>query len=333
MDVEFLGFTKQTMTNLTIRPFQNSLIPDAANLFVENYRKERLATSVLPALMENPVWVAQKLTALMATCSGVAVLKDGQLVGYLGWFLVNGFRGTGRKGAYVPEWGHVCVEENKPTIYQAMYRAAAEEWAEAGCQVHALTLLAHDHTAEKAWYWNGFGLTVVDAIRPSQPLDISEPTHLTIRKATSQDAISLTELDAEHWTHYPRSPVFMAPATGRDADANVAFLSRPKNSVWMAFDGEVPAGFIRFEGYDFDSVAILETEEGVQITGAYVRPAYRGQKVAVALLDTALRAYQAHGLQYCAVNFESFNPEATAFWMKYFEPVCFSVVRVPEYLP
>jgi hypothetical protein len=54
--------------------------------------------------------------------------------------------------------------------------------------------------------------------------------------------------------------------------------------------------------------------------------------VAVALLDAALRDYQAHGLTFCAVNFESFNPEAAAFWMKYFEPVCLSVVRVPEAL-
>jgi hypothetical protein len=35
----------------------------------------------------------------------------------------------------------------------------------------------------------------------------------------------------------------------------------------------------------------------------------------------------------CAVNFESFNPEAATFWMRYFEPVGLSVMRVPENLP
>lgn len=68
----------------------------------------------------------------------------------------------------------------------------------------------------------------------------------------------------------------------------------------------------------------------VTISGAYVLPAYRGRRVAVALLDAALRNYQACGMRLCAVNFESFNPEAAPFWMKYFEPVCLSVVRVPE---
>ena len=87
---------------------------------------------------------------------------------------------------------------------------------------------------------------------------------------------------------------------------------------------------MRFDAYDFDSVAIVESEVAIAITGAYIRPAYRGQRAAAALLDAALRDYQARGLRYCAVNFESFNPAATAFWMKYFEPVCLSVVRVPE---
>jgi ribosomal protein S18 acetylase RimI-like enzyme len=211
-----------------------------------------------------------------------------------------------------------------------MYRAAAEQWAAASCQVHAVTLLAHDRAAEEVWFWNGFGLTVVDAVRPMRPLGVAYSTDLHIRKATRDDAHALAELDAEHWTHYTRSPIFMPPHAGRDAAENVEFLSRSKNSIWLALDGDVPAGFIRYEGYDFDGVAIVESDDAVAITGAYVRPAYRGRHAATALLDAALRDYQARGLKSCAVNFESFNPEAASFWMKYFEPVCVSVMRAPE---
>jgi hypothetical protein len=60
---------------------------------------------------------------------------------------------------------------------------------------------------------------------------------------------------------------------------------------------------------------------------------YRGRKAAVALLDAALRDYADRGLTCCAVNFESFNPEAASFWMKYFDPVGLSVMRVPESSP
>ncbi|MEW6404239.1 MAG: GNAT family N-acetyltransferase [Chloroflexota bacterium] len=315
---------------MQISTFHRELIPEAAKLFIESYQKQRQTTPILPNLMEDASIVERMLSDLMDTCLGIAAIEEGRLVGYMGWFLVKKFRDTDRMGAYVPEWGHACTEKDQTNIYRAMYRAAAAEWFQAGCQVHSLTLLAHDHTTEKIWFWNGFGLTVVDTIRPMRPLDIPYTTDLCIRKATPQDAHALAELDAEHWSHYTQSPVYMTPRTGKDAAGNIEFLSHPKNSVWLALDGDTPVGFIRYEGYDFDGSAILESESGVTITGAYVRPEYRGRKAAVALLDAALRDYQSRGLKYCAVNFESFNPEAATFWMKYFEPVCYSVVRVPE---
>jgi ribosomal protein S18 acetylase RimI-like enzyme len=124
----------------------------------------------------------------------------------------------------------------------------------------------------------------------------------------------------------------MAPMAGKDAAGNASFLERPKNSVWLAEDHGKIAGFMRFEGYEFDGVASLEGDDGVIITGAYTRPAYRRQGAAVALLDAALRDYQSCRINYCAVTFESFNPEASSFWPRYFEPVCFSLLRVPEFI-
>jgi hypothetical protein len=48
------------------------------------------------------------------------------------------------------------------------------------------------------------------------------------------------------------------------------------------------------------------------------------------MLDAAIRYYAAEGLASCAVDFEAFNPEATAFWLRHFTPVCHSLMRVPE---
>ena len=44
----------------------------------------------------------------------------------------------------------------------------------------------------------------------------------------------------------------------------------------------------------------------------------------------ALRDYAAQGFGRCSVDFEAFNVEAATFWLKYFDPVCLSVTRVPE---
>jgi ribosomal protein S18 acetylase RimI-like enzyme len=305
----------------------------AAELFVQDFKLLRRAVPALPDRLEDPEEVASLLGDLFQRCPGVIAVEDDRLAGYLGWFVAVRFRETDRKGAYVPEWGHAAAAERKPAIYQALYRAAAEQWSAAGCGAHAITLLAHDQAAQHAWFWNGFGLTVVDAVRPMQPLAVSGQTDLAIRKATIDDAAHLAVLDAEHWQHYTRAPIFMTPRQGSTADQAAEFLSRPKNSIWLALDREGPIGFARYEGYDFDSVAMVESEQTIAITGAYVRPAYRGRKAGVALLDAALRDYAARGFTCCTVNFESFNPEAVAFWMKYFDPVGLSVVRVPESCP
>jgi ribosomal protein S18 acetylase RimI-like enzyme len=309
---------------------QHEHIPEAAALFVPGFQRQRQAVPVLPAHMVDVDHVAEKMAQLLRVSSGVVAVENGRILGYLAWYLVSNFRGTPRLGAYVPEWGHAAVDKGKTTIYQTLYRAAAEQWADAGCQVHAITLLAQDREAEQAWFWQGFGLAVVDAVRAVRPLGTLPQTSLHIRQATVEDAAALTILDAEHWRHYSQPPIFMTARNGLDAAGNIAFLSRPKNSILLACDGNDPIGFIRCDGHDFDGVAIVESDQTVAIAGAYVRSAYRGQRAATGLLDAALRHYEAKGFSCCALNFESFNPEAAALWLKYFEPVCYSLLRVPE---
>ena len=315
---------------MMIVTYEQDSVTEAAALFAQIYQRQRQAVPVLPDTMTHVEHVADRLAWLLRISSGVAAVENGRLLGYLGWYLVPNFRGTQRLGAYVPEWSHAAVDENKTAVYRALYRAAAAQWAAAGCQVHAITLLAQDREAEQIWYWQGFGLTVVDAVRPMRSLETLPPTNLYIRQAAPEDIAALTALDAEHWQHYTQPPISMTPRTGLDSAGNAAFISRPNNSVWLAYDGDQLTGFLRCDGYDYDGVAIVESEQTMIITGAYVRPAFRGQRTAAALLDAALRHYQARGFTCCALNFESFNPEASAFWLNYFEPVCYSLLRVPE---
>ena len=315
---------------MKITECQSAHIADAAALFVQGYRREWQVVPVLPDIMSEADSVTERLSHLLSISSGVVAVENGRLLGYLAWYLLPNFRGTTRLGAYVPEWGHATVDKNKAALYQALYRAAAAQWSAAGCQVHAITLLAQDQEAEQVWFWHGFGLTVVDAVRPVHPLNTLTQTALHIRQAGIEDVAALTALDAEHWRHYSQPPILMKARNGLDAAGNAAFLSRPRNSVWLAWDGALLVGFIRCDGYDFDGVAIMESEQTVAITGVYVHPAYRGQRVATALLDAALRHYEARGFTCCALNFESFNTEAAAFWLHYFAPVCHSLLRVPE---
>jgi GNAT superfamily N-acetyltransferase len=312
---------------MELTTFKPDYYPDMAALFIGNFKTLRQSVPILPDALEAPEEVITRLRDWLAGCPGVVALDAGKVVGYLGWFVVEEFRGTERRGAYVPEWGHAAAE---PTIYRAMYRTAATHWREAGCGVHAITLLAHNDDAAKAWFWNSFGLTVVDAIRPIQPLDIAPLSGIEIRKAGTSDIDALCALEVEHAQHYTAPPIQMMAYEPKDAAALEAFLSEPHNSLWLALDGDTYAGYMRFEPNGDGAVAIVEASDKIANTGAFVRPAYRGRKLAPALLDAALRDYAAQGFTRCSVDFESFNPEAASFWLRYFTPVCYSLTRIPE---
>jgi ribosomal protein S18 acetylase RimI-like enzyme len=315
---------------IAIVPFEKHFLPAAGELFTHDFARLRQAIPLLPAHFGQSGVVSDRLEKLLARRPGLAALEDGRLVGYLGWMLIDAFRETQRRAAYCPEWAHAAAGSRRPAVYRALYRAAAAQWAADGCQVHAISLLAGDSEAEKTWFWNGFGLTVVDALRPLTSLGAPAPTGLEVRKAAPADAQRLSVIEIEHRRHYTQPPVLMAAPAPTRADEFVELLRDERNSVWLALDGSETAGFMRFESSSFGAADIVNDAGTVAITGAYVRPAYRGRTAAAALLDSALSDYAARGFARCSVDFESFNPEAAAFWMKYFEPVCLSLTRTPE---
>jgi GNAT superfamily N-acetyltransferase len=321
---------------MEIVPLIPQHLPAAAALFAENFHSQRIAVPALPETMEDPAVCIDLLSRLTGSETGapraLAALKDDRLVGYLGWFIFDRFRGADDRAAYCPVWAHATVPANRRKIYTRLYKAAAQHWTAAGCPRHTLTLLAADDVARETWFWNGFGLLVVDAVRWLTPLNIQPPTDIRIRKASVDDAPVLAELESIHWKHYSQPPVLMAPNEPDDAQALRALLAQPQNSVWLAEDAGRPVAFLRFEASSEGAAEIVRSETTTAITGAFVRPEHRGRRIMPALLSAGLDEARAHGLTRCAVDFESFNPEAAAFWPRYFDPVCFSLSRRVEYI-
>ncbi|MBN1565142.1 MAG: GNAT family N-acetyltransferase [Anaerolineae bacterium] len=317
---------------MDILPFDQTHISQAAALFVQSFQTLRRSQPILPDLMANPQRVRDKLGQLVERQTGLVAMEGDMLVGYMGWFLVDGFRGTERKGAYCPVWGHGAADVARPVIYRALYQAAAQQWAAARCGVYAITLMAHDRELDNTWFWNGFGLAVVDAIRSLTPLNDAEPEGFSVRRANLDDVATLAALEAEHTQYYSKPPVLMAPQPPHDEDALVTFFRVPANNYWLAEQDGQALGFMRFENEEFGATEIVSARTTIAITGAFVRPAYRGRGMAVELLDAGLRHYGSRGFARCSVDFEAFNPAARAFWLRFFEPVCYSLMRVPEYV-
>lgn len=319
--------------SLTIAPFTPAHIPQAAALFVAHFQQQRAAVPVLPDRLADAEWVAKLLDNLLKMCPALVMLDGERLLGYLGWYIVNDFRHTGRRAAYCPEWAHGAVPGLEMAVYRALYRVAADTWTQMRCAGHALTLLAHDRPAQGAWFWHGFGMTVIDAMRGLDPLPGDPPAGVTLRQATPDDADLLEAIEAEHAAYYTQPPVLMYPHTEDDAAAFVKLLSQPENSVWLAFADDEAVGYLRCEGSELGAATTVQADDCIALTGAYTRPDQRGRGVMRGLVTAALADYAARGFTRCSVDFESFNPAASAFWLRYFEPVCCSVTRWPERLP
>jgi GNAT superfamily N-acetyltransferase len=307
--------------------FEVAHVPAAARMFVDALDELRRRVPVLPADLANVEVVGRRLEPMR----GFAAFEDGRLVGFLtAWSPLERFRGADRVAAYAPEWAHGVSGPGARAVANALYRAASTAWSKAGCDTHAITLLAGDAAALETWVWSGFGMGTVDGIRPVEPLGIPSPSGYEVRMAIRADATALASLDVEHQRQYSAPPVFMAPRQADDASAWARFIETPGNTAWLAADEGGPFGFMQFTR-DFNASAVVESADGIFISGAYVRPGARRRGAGTALLDAAMRHYAAAGAMSCAVDFEAFNPEAAAFWPRHFTTVCTSLIRVPEW--
>ena len=78
---------------------------------------------------------------------------------------------------------------------------------------------------------------------------------------------------------------------------------------------------------DNDVCTIIVDEETTSIYSAFTKEKARRGGIATALLDHALKSARDSGCERCAVSFEPMNLLGARFWLKYFKPVCLSVVR------
>jgi GNAT superfamily N-acetyltransferase len=309
---------------LGIIPFREEHLEDGARLVRDRYQRLREQVPDLPQRYSDVSSLAPLLQDILKPgVPGVAAVQGNRLVGFLTAWLMPDFRG--KRSIYVPEWANAAVLDDSARIYEAMYSCISGDWLAKGYSAHYLSILPNDIQALCQWHWLGFGMFAVDALRALDPIPVGE-TGVHIRRAGLQDIEQVMALQDELWEYIKSSPIFIL-SKRYDRKYYEEWLQNPDKVIWLACSQDEPLAFMRMGPAAEDVCTIIIDEKTTSIYAAFTRAPARREGIATALLAHALEFARAGGYQRCAVPFEPMNPLGSRFWLRYFQPVCYSFLR------
>ena len=306
--------------SLEIVSLREKYLEDAAALVCLRLKALRERLPLLSPRYEQVGTIHAMLRDLSRETAGVVAMRNGRLIGFLTGIDLPAF--LGKRSVYSPEWANGAVLGESRRIYEEMYSSLSAEWTADGCYSHIVSLLVNDREGIEAWNWLGFGLAVVDGVRELKMVE-GLTSDVKVRQAGVKDIDEVVALRRALERHLASAPTFWLHES-QDCEE---WLGKPGNVLWLAYESGEAVGCMGLENRSEDGCKILQDEGTVSIENAFTREGARGRGVATALLNQALEWACGEGYKRCVTDFEAMNILAARFWMRWFEPVCYSLMR------
>lgn len=305
---------------MKILDFNNSHVEEARLIAMDNYNEERENVAVLPKIDKLP-----DIEHFASNELGVAAFDKDKMIGFLCCYdpWENAFNSTS-KGTFSPIHAHGTILENRSMIYKRLYQAAAEKWIKHKITYHAIGLYAHDKHAINALFTYGFGLRCVDAIRPMDSFMCQICKDITFEELAKKDMMQVRKMRHMLSEHMGKSPCFMYSSL-EEFERWLVCREKRNNRLFVARDKEKLVAFIEISnnGENF----ITQDNTICNICGAFCLPEHRGKNIYQNLVNYTIVKLKSEGYKILGVDFESFNPTANNFWLKYFTAYTNSLVR------
>ena len=309
------------MDPIKITDFCDEHLPQAMQIARHGYEIERTANPALPAIDSFP-----DLTRFTQQGYGSAAFQGDHMVGFLCFYppTQDAFGTTGMRGTFSPIHAHGVIASDSSRIYSLLYQSTARKLVRDGILSHSIAIYTHDSEAIRSFFYNGFGLRCIDAVRLLTPLETADAPDCRFIEVPQADKGILLDLQNLLIAHLGKSPTFMpfpqqtqAQFAGKQEDEDVRYFA--------ALIDDKPIAYlkIRDDGENF----VCDDPRMVNICGACCQPEYRGTGVSHNLLAYLIDRLVPEGYTRLGVDFESFNPTALGFWLKYFDAYTGSVVR------
>jgi ribosomal protein S18 acetylase RimI-like enzyme len=303
----------------------NNHIEEMADIAIGEYLEECSNIPQLPKKDYKDSF-CRMLSDMVHNNLGVVALDERKIVGFVtGYGPINNFFGN-VKGIFSPIHGHGAIKENRAYIYSMIYQKAAENWVEQGIFNHAIALYAHDEIAITTFFQNGFGMRCVDAITSINDDKITYKSipNVRIEEICIDEISHLIELKNGLALHMNKSPIFNPTQLFDIKKFKEQSITR-KSRFFTANIQDKTIGYLEIKpsGETF----IDDDSETIHICGAYIYPEYRGTGIYNSLIAYMIKKLKKEKYKRCGVDFESINPNANKFWLKYFTPYTYSLVR------
>ena len=164
----------------------------------------------------------------------------------------------------------------------------------------------------------------MDAIRPMELIECEPCEEYEFVELTKEESFLVYPLYFALHRHYCASPFFM----NREPETRDAFIASSRQDdgrYFVAKHNNKICAFLKISSCGETFAAMGKNYR--HIRGAYCLPEHRGKGVYQNLLNYAIAILKREGHTRLGVNFESFNPTARGFWLKYFTAYTYSMVR------
>ena len=220
---------------------------------------------------------------------------------------------------------NAAIVENRANIYARMYQAAGEKWVRAGAASHGICLYAHDTETQQQFFRYGFGLRCVDAVRGMDEINAPPCSGYDFMELIPDELPQILLLDHMLDAHMAACPTFIL----RPSDTLDSFT---KNKIerynTIYFTARIQGQMVAYIAAGLDGETFIQDSPNyLHIRGAFCLPEHRGKGLNQALLNLLMQNLRAQGYTRLGVDFESINPVAYGFWLKYFDAYTHSVVR------
>ncbi len=256
---------------------------------------------------------------------GYALYDDDLFIGFIIGHVIPSLWGK-YDGFFSPLHGNAIKQKYRKRGYQYLYQHISDELVSNNILSHAITLYTNDDVSMNTWFHLGFGLRLIDSIKPIDLTSQSTlPNNFQIQRVTQENFKDILPLHKNLRFYFEKAPLFMPQSEEDEAKEIKDFINQENQYMYALCQQGKAVALMKLK--ELGENYLTQDKNAIHICGLYVDEHLQGQGIASAFLYEIETIFHQKGYTLLGVDFESFNVKGANFWHKYFTPYTYTLTR------